>query len=145
MFKTVLIALTVLAVAVTASSGVPTVTVCSAPNAWLTNLQYTISPNNIVPGVTLNVSVSGTLTQTVTKAMLQLSVTFDGIPIVNKKENVCTDTKNPFPCPIAAGPMHYDIVKAIPNLPLSGPLTAKAVLTSQTGAQIVCLKVDVNV
>lgn len=140
-----LVAIAAFATATQLPKGVPTVSFCSVPGAWLQNVTYSVSPNNIVPGTNLTISVAGMLTHTVTKATLQLTAAFDGIPIVNKKENVCKLKSNPFPCPVSAGPLSYDIHHQIPNLPLSGLVTAKAILTSQTGAQLVCVKVSVTI
>jgi hypothetical protein len=147
-FNTVVFVLAALAAVAAASdkvTGVPTVTFCSVPGAWLQNVTYTLNPQNIMPGTELNITVSGMLTQTITKATLQLTASFDGIPIVSKKENVCHMKKNPFPCPVKAGPLSYAIQHKIPNVPISGAVEAKAVLTSQTGAQVVCVKVNVNI
>jgi len=126
--------------------GVPTISICSAPNALLQNVTYTVTPQNVMPGVMLNVSASGTLLQTVTNAKLVLTATFDGLPIFSKTMDPCNSKSVKFQCPVNAGPLHYDFTHAIPNLPISGKVTAKAILTSlPSGAQIGCVKVTVNI
>jgi len=127
-----------------AIKGVPTVTICSDATALLQNIQYTISPQNVVPGVTLNVSVTGTLTQGFADGQMHLTASFDGIPLVSKTQDLCSFTQ--IHCPVPAGPMHIDVVHQIPNLPISGIVGAKAMLkTLPAKLQIACVEVTVDI
>lgn len=147
--KAVFVALALVAVAAATEvqlKGVPKITICSSPSAILKNVTYTVSPQNIVPGVMLNVTASGVLTQAVTDAKLVLTATFDGLPIFSKTMDPCNSKSAHFPCPVQPGPLHYDFSHTIPNLPISGQVSAKAILTSQpSGTQIGCVKVSVNI
>jgi hypothetical protein len=124
---------------------VPTVTDCSSPNAILKNLQYSWSPNDIEPGEEISISFSGDLTQSASQLNLDLVASFDSIPIINKQMNVCPLLKNGQKCPVPVGKLSHDIKFTIPNLPISGEIGAKATLTDQTGAQIVCLNLALNI
>ncbi len=143
MFKTIALLALVAAVAV-ATSGVPTVTNCSPANAIFKNLKYSWSPNDVEPGDKLSISFSGDLTQTASQLNLQLVASFDGLPIINKQMNICPLLKNPT-CPIPAGPLAHVIDFTIPNLPISGAIGAKATLTDQTGAELVCINLAINI
>ncbi len=143
MFKCIAVLALVAAVAL-ATKGVPTVTNCSPSNAIFTNLKYTWSPNDIEPGDKVTISFSGDLQQTASQLNLQLVASFDGLPIINQQMNICPLLKNPS-CPIPAGPLSHDVVFTIPNLPISGVIGATATLTDQTGAELVCINLSMNI
>lgn len=138
--KFLLVAALVAAVAF-ASTGVPTVTICSAPNALLQNIHYTITPDNIQPGTNLKVSLTGTLTAAVESANVDLTASFDGIPVYHKTLDLCKDIT----CPVKAGPFSYTVQHQIPNVPISGTVDAKAVITAQNNEQVVCANVQASI
>ena len=128
--------------AVLATQGVPTVVICSAPGAILTNLKYSITPDDVVPGQNITIAVSGDMSEKITDASLDLTASFDTIPIYHKTLNLCTDIK----CPIPAGPFAYKIDHQIPNIPIHGQVGAKAVISSVTdNKQVVCVEVKVDI
>lgn len=128
-------------VASLASTGVPVVTVCSASNALLKDLTYTITPNDIEPGSDLKVALKGTLSEEVTSGSIVVSVAFDSIPILSKTIDLCKELS----CPVAKGPFSYTVAHNIPNLPVSGTVDAKAVITGQNSQQITCVDVTVSI
>lgn len=132
------------AIAATAFASAPTITNCSPANALLKNLQYSLSPDSITPGQNITISVSGDLTASINDAQIALTASFMGIPIVNKKVDICQLEKNV--CPIKAGPFSYKIDHQIPNIPISGTVDAKATITSQPSNDVVvCIDVKADI
>ena len=142
MFKSLILISFVAAVAF-ATEGVPVITDCSSSNAILKNLKYSWSPNDITPGETVEISFSGDMSQGATQLNLDLTASFDSIPIINKQMNICPELKGK--CPVKAGPLSHQIKFTIPALPISGQIGAKAVLSDQTGAQVVCLNLQLQI
>ncbi|CUG90758.1 membrane-associated protein, putative [Bodo saltans] len=130
-----------LVAATVASTGVPVVTVCSASNALLQDLTYTITPNNIEPGSDLKIALKGTLTGEITSGSIVVSASFDNIPIITKTLNLC----NELSCPVPKGPFQYTVAHNIPNLPVSGTVTAQATIDAQNNQQVTCVDVTVSI
>ena len=141
MFSKIAVLMCVVAVAFAA---VPTIDICSASDALLTNLKIKLTPDSIVPGQNVTISVSGDLTKSVSDASAALSATFDGFPVFSKTMDPCK--KDPKICPFPAGTFKYDIEHVIPKIPMSGTVAAKAVMTAEpSGTQIVCLKISMDI
>jgi hypothetical protein len=130
-----------LVAAALASTGVPVVTVCSASNALLKDLTYTITPHDIEPGSDLKIALKGTLSEEITSGSIVVSASFDNIPIITKTLNLCHELT----CPIPRGAFSYTVNHNIPNLPVSGTVTAQALIDAQDSKQVVCVDVKVSI
>ena len=123
---------------------VPKVTICASANALLRNLKYKVTPNNIIPGQNVTVTLSGDLSQEVTAANAIIEAKFDGLPVYHHTLNACTLKKGV--CPFPAGPFHYEIDHKVPKVPIHGTVELTATLDSEpSGAQITCVKVSATI
>jgi len=126
--------------------GVPDVIFCNTTLEPLVVNSYTIVPDNIVPGETITVTLYSTLVgETVTSGTIEVSA-YDGkFPIYNGNLDLCTELKTiGIICPLTPG--NYNIVEtfSIPNVPISGTITATTHILDQNKKEIACVEVIVT-
>ena len=128
----------VFAVVASANAFVPKITSCATPGALLSDLKYSWSPNDVTPGTALTVNISGTLGASIADAQLTANVKFDGIPLINKKEDACKLKAGI--CPFPAGAFFKTFTFTVPQIPIHGAVDAKITLYSEpSGDEITCL------
>jgi hypothetical protein len=125
--------------------GVPVITFCNTTMEALVVNSYTWSPNDIKPGETVKITIDTTLVgETVTSGTIEVSA-YDGkFPIYNGNLDLCTELATiGINCPLKPGP--YDIVQtfSIPNVPISGTITATTHILDQNKKEILCMKMSV--
>eukprot|EP01005_Ploeotia_sp_CARIB1_P001707 NODE_619_length_703_cov_596.755208_g610_i0.p1 GENE.NODE_619_length_703_cov_596.755208_g610_i0~~NODE_619_length_703_cov_596.755208_g610_i0.p1 ORF type:complete len:148 (+),score=40.72 NODE_619_length_703_cov_596.755208_g610_i0:59-502(+) len=135
-----LIAVLLVFVAV-AYSFVPTYTVCSTPGAKLKLDSLTWVPHDLKKGDKVELTVKGTLEEEITKGDIAVKASLDGIPLLNKKFDLCTEVKKiNISCPIQ--PTTKDLVynATLPSVLPVGKLKAEANVYDQNGDELFCIK-----
>jgi hypothetical protein len=118
-------------------------TSCAKKGDKLTNLAVKITPDPPVKGKSVTIAASGTLSETVSSGTIDLVIKVLGIPVINKKIDLCTASKK-VTCPIPAGPLSLDVTQAIPSAIPSGQYTGEVTVTDQSGAEITCVDLKLN-
>jgi len=127
--------------------GVPQVIFCNTTLEPLVVDSYTIQPDDIEPGETVTITLySHLIGETVTSGTIEVSA-YDGkFPIYNGNLDLCTELATiGINCPLAPGPYNIQESFKIPNLPISGTITATTHILDQNSKEIACVKVIVTI
>lgn len=109
----------------------------------LQNLKVTVSPDPPVAGQNITVTGSGDLTETVTAG----TVEYTALGFLHGSLDLCTElSKTQYPCPLSAGARSVGPISfAIPSIVPKGiPISAKATIKDQSGNQLTCVDIKLE-
>ena len=116
------------------------VAVCSTSGALAKNLKVTLSPSDPKPGDEYATVTDYDLDEQITGGTATYKATLSGFPIVNQKDDLCTDLKDgQTPCPLGPGHIHSDEKSTVPT-GVHGQLASTVTWTATSGTQILCLE-----
>jgi hypothetical protein len=119
---------------------------CSSTNSIASNIKLTMTPENPTIGSKYELDTSYDLSETITSGYANYIVKLSGFPVVNKKEDLCSDLKSgPTPCPLEKGHINSKISGVIPdNMPHGDYLTVIKWNTLDNN-EILCLQLEFTV
>lgn len=118
---------------------------CTSKTAITQNIEVSCSPNQPEVGDTVTLIVTYDLLQTITEGSIVYQVNLNGFPVVNQKDDLCTDiAKGNDPCPLAIGFHNTTASFQVPDV--SGDISG-SVIWSQTPSnlQIFCLQFSFDI
>ncbi|EAL72577.1 hypothetical protein DDB_G0270454 [Dictyostelium discoideum AX4] len=117
---------------------------CSDPNDSFKIEKLEFSPEQPIAGQDLIISISGYLNKEITNGEAYLSITFDRIPIIKLKGNLCNGMG--VTCPIQQGNYSTTTInQEIPENAPQGYYYVNFVLYDQDDLQITCIDVQMNI
>eukprot|EP01012_Entosiphon_sulcatum_P066514 TRINITY_DN95801_c0_g1_i1.p1 TRINITY_DN95801_c0_g1~~TRINITY_DN95801_c0_g1_i1.p1 ORF type:complete len:154 (-),score=16.50 TRINITY_DN95801_c0_g1_i1:69-506(-) len=127
-------------------AGTPTVTICSAPDAKLHVQSYLITPTDITPGCKVNITLNGTLSEEIDDGMGHVTVSINGVPLLNNDFDVCDALKAiGHPCPLAKGPLDLSYSADLPSAIPHGTYEIRAQASTSDGSQIGCVSITLPI
>ncbi|KAJ5071795.1 phosphatidylglycerol/phosphatidylinositol transfer protein [Anaeramoeba ignava] len=104
-----------------------------------------INPDPPVKGSPVTAAITGNLQKTITGGTAHLTVSLNGIKLLDETKDICTIDPDEVKCPIPANPNFTlkDTV-TIPSYAPSGTYTGQVVLTDQDGTEIACVKFNLD-
>eukprot|EP00026_Physarum_polycephalum_P020798 Phypoly_transcript_23611.p1 GENE.Phypoly_transcript_23611~~Phypoly_transcript_23611.p1 ORF type:complete len:160 (+),score=28.23 Phypoly_transcript_23611:62-481(+) len=103
----------------------------------------TITPNPIVKGQNVTISVTGTMEETVTSGTASVKVEYGIITVFNKDESICDPPV--LPCPIPQGPWTKVYTVLLPGDAPGGTYKAQSTVVDQNNAQLLCVNADLKI
>jgi cathepsin B len=135
--------LLVATVAVAYAAPVP-YTNCGTGNDHIVIKSVSASPFPPTKGSPITVNATGVLDEGVTSGNYELKVSYLGIPLLDKKGDLCTLDPS-FPCPFKAGPITISKTETIPSVAPSGAYDIQLSATDQNGQQLLCISLNVTI
>eukprot|EP00033_Pygsuia_biforma_P000127 GCRY01000162.1.p2 GENE.GCRY01000162.1~~GCRY01000162.1.p2 ORF type:complete len:166 (+),score=27.97 GCRY01000162.1:67-498(+) len=99
-----------------------------------------IIPNPPKAGDAVNVTISGSLKETITEGSLHIKVKYGFLTVLKTEKSICHFEK----CPIIAGPWSQSADATIPKSAPKGHYTAEVKGTNQNNEEIFCVEVDMH-
>mmetsp|Transcript_74269 Transcript_74269/g.91223 ORF Transcript_74269/g.91223 Transcript_74269/m.91223 type:complete len:170 (-) Transcript_74269:66-575(-) len=124
-------------------TGVPKISFCNATLDPYIIYDIKWSPNNVVPGETLTVSVIGRLTEEVTAGKIHEKATAAGIVVVDDTLDLCDEIPPPLKCPLSIGSLNLTQSVQIPKAP-AVMVKSNTSIVDQNNNQLACILVSVR-
>lgn len=117
---------------------------CGGPNDEVTINSATANVFPPVPGQTFSVSIEGVLHNSISDGEYEAQVSFDGIPIIDKKGDIKELLSN-YSWPVPAGPLNFSDSVTFPSGVPGGAYTIKLSANDQAGNELLCISVTANI
>ncbi|XP_003387353.2 PREDICTED: putative phosphatidylglycerol/phosphatidylinositol transfer protein DDB_G0278295 isoform X3 [Amphimedon queenslandica] len=104
-----------------------------------------INPDPPQRGQSLSVNATVTLSEQVTGGSIKVDIKYGifSITLIDKTLDLCDTVKSAgATCPLAAGDQNLAISESLPSVAPSGEYKGNAVVTDQSGNQLVCINLD---
>ena len=124
----------------TFNSSLRSVATCGSSTDLAKNLMITLSPSDPKPGDTYTTITEYDLDVQITGGTATYKATLSGFPIVNQKDDLCTDlATGTTPCLLGPGHIHSEDKSTVPT-GVHGNLVSSMIWTNSDGRQILCLE-----
>ena len=116
------------------------VATCGSSTDLARNLMVYLSPSDPKPGDTYKTVTDYDLDTQITGGTATYKATLSGFPIVNQKDDLCTDlATGSTPCPLGPGHIHSEDTSTVPTN-VHGNLVSTMTWTNSDGHHILCLE-----
>jgi hypothetical protein len=107
---------------------------------------FTMDPSAPVSGQFAVLTVDYTLDKDVTEGTAKYEASFNGFPLTPTNNDLCTDlADSTSPCPLLAGPIHYQTAVQMGDGTTHGTLDASVTWTDAQGTEILCWEFAVRI
>ncbi|KAJ5071794.1 phosphatidylglycerol/phosphatidylinositol transfer protein [Anaeramoeba ignava] len=114
---------------------------CSKPDDDFKISNVVITPDPPVKGQPVTADIQGNLNKTITGGTAHLTISYNGIKLLDETKNICELTT----CPIDSNPnADFKYTATIPSSIPSGNYTGQIVLTDQDSDEIGCVSFALN-
>jgi len=117
---------------------------CGGPQDHLQISNVEISPDPPQIGENLTVTATGNLDETVTGGIIEVSLQYSGITILNTNLSLCSAIVPFLQCPIAQGPVSISITQYIPSEVIPGSYTGQVNIYDQNESPVACISLSFN-